>query len=302
MTMVNMICRLLLILVASCCALSYAGEKTYEKRVPAPAGGRLSVALDSGSASVVGSDTHEVVVRAEMLGPDDVLSQVTVSTEQDASGVRVVEHAVRTHWFWFWPTPTRIHFMIEVPRDYPAQIMTQGGSLELQGLHAAIECTTAGGSITLRDVGGPVNAHTAGGGITGDHLNGPVTLSTSGGSIHVTQAKGDLDARTAGGGISLDGIDGAVSAETSGGSVYAAVLGDHDISLQTSGGGIHLRVAATIHATVDARTLGGSVHSDIPVTVTGDSGSSHLHGTINGTGHTIRLHTGGGSIRVEPLA
>jgi hypothetical protein len=35
---------------------------------------------------------------------------------------------------------------------------------------------------------------------------------------------------------------------------------------------------------------------------TESSGHSYLRGSFNGAGHTIRLHTVGGSIRIEPLA
>lgn len=265
--MVKSACGLLVVLAASCIGSSLAAEKTFDRRLAAPAGGRLTVDLDYGAVSVVGSDTREVVVHADMGGSEGALSRLTISTQQDASGVRVTERADREGWFHgFGGAAARVHFTIDVPRDYPILITTAGGALDLRSLRASVEATTAGGSITVRDIVGPVDVHTAGGSIW------------------------------------LEKVDGNVAAATSGGSVIAAVLGDHDISLRTSGGSIRLRVQATIRASLDASTLGGSVSSHIPLSSTERIGRSRLQGAINGGGHLIELHTIGGSILLEPLA
>jgi hypothetical protein len=87
-----------------------------------------------------------------------------------------------------------------------------------------------------------------------------------------------------------------------GGGVFAAMRGDHDISLLTYGGGIKLSVPATVRASLDARTLGGSVRSDIALSNIERAEHSSLRGTINGGGHSIRLQTTGGSMVLEPLA
>lgn len=292
---------LLLIAMVCCVAACQAADKTFDRHLAAPAGGRLTVDLDIGSASIGGSDAREVIVHALMNGPDNVLSQLTISTEQDPSGLRLIEHASALH-RWFGATTARVHFTIEVPRDYPVLVRTSGGSLDLQNLHASVQVTTVGGSITVRDVVGSVNAHAYGGSITGERLNGPSTLIASGGTIRIEDANGDLDLHTVGGSIWLENVDGRVSAETTGGGVSVAMLGDHDISLLTYGGGIKLRVPATIHASLDARTLGGSVRSDIALSSIERAEHSSLRGTINGGGHPIRLQTTGGSIQLEPLA
>jgi DUF4097 and DUF4098 domain-containing protein YvlB len=154
----------------------------------------------------------------------------------------------------------------------------------------------------VRDVVGSIGARTYGGSITGERLNGPSTLSASGGSIRIADTTGDLDLRTVGGSIWLENVDGQVSAETIGGSVSAAMLGDHDISLLTYGGGIKLSVPATIRASLDARTRGGSIRSDIALSSIERAEHFSLRGTINGGGNSIRLQTTGGSVVLEPLA
>jgi hypothetical protein len=302
----HLIWRLALLLTAcsltACGPVGEAVEKTYDRHVTAPDGGHLTVHLDVGSASVVGSDTHEVAVHARLRGTDEFLSELSIDVRQDATGVQVVERSSHRWQHWFWFDSPEVSFTIEVPRDYPVMVRTSGGSLRLHGLHASAEGMTAGGSIAVQDIRGTVNVHTLGGSIDAEHIEGPARLSTAGGPIHVDDARGDVEARTMGGSIVLVRVDGGVKAETMGGSVSADELGDHDVSLRTAGGSITLRVPATIHASLDASTMGGSVSSGIPLTSTESADRSHLLGTINGADHAIRLHTSGGSIRVEPQA
>jgi hypothetical protein len=217
-----------LLLIAEVCCLTacQASEKTFDRNLAAPAGGHLTVDLAIGSASIIGSDVREVIVHARMRGPDDVLSQLTISTERNPSGLRVIEHAGTVH-RWFGATTARVQFTIEVPRDYPVLIKTSGGSLDLQNLHASVQATTVGGSITMRDVVGSVSAH------------------TYGGTIRIADAVGGLDLHTVGGSIWLENVDGRVSAETTGGGVSASMLGDRGILLLTYGGGHSIRLQTT---------------------------------------------------------
>ena len=52
---------------------------------------------------------------------------------------------------------------------------------------------------------------------------------------------------------------------------------------------------------IDAKTSGGRVVADLPVTVEGTFESSALRGAIGGGGPQLRLRTSGGSIVLKPL-
>lgn len=283
-------------------AFACADERRFDQKIEAPAGGHLTVNLDIGSVSITGSDTHEVAVRATVSGVEDDLGRITIHVERDGSGVQVRErYERRSVWSWFGGNNPRVQFTIEVPRDYPVDLKTNGGSLQLASLRAAVQATTNGGPITVRDIEGAVHVQTMGGPISAEHLRGQVELRTMGGGIDARDIRGDLEAHTMGGSIDLTNVDGTLSAHTAGGSVSAQELGDHDVTLETSGGSIHLRLPPTAHASIDASTFGGSVHSSIPVSIE-SSGHSYLRGSLNGAGHTIRLHTNGGGISIEPQA
>jgi hypothetical protein len=299
--MVTWSCRALAILgCALATAPSFAADKTFDQRFNAPPGGRLTFDADVGSVSVVGHDSRELTVHAQMRGSSDFLDHMTVTAVQSASGVTVTEHVAHHHFFgWLWWGPERVHFTIEVPRDYPVDLHTSGGSIEVQHLKSSLRGKTSGGSIEIDDVAGSVNTHTSGGSIEASQLNGPTELHTSGGSIDVEHSKGDLDVHTSGGSIELEDVDGKVMARTSGGGIRAKVRSNQGISLKTSGGGITLLLPSNVRASIDAHTSGGHANSAIPLSSTEMDTHTWLVGAINGGGEPILLRTSGGSIHIE---
>jgi DUF4097 and DUF4098 domain-containing protein YvlB len=289
------------------CALAttplLAAEKTFDQRFTAPPGGQLTLDADVGSVAIVGHDSRELIVHAEMSGSSDFLAHLRVSAVQTATGVTVTERATdRTFFNWFEFGSQRVRFAIEVPRDYPVDIHTSGGSIDAKHLKASLHGRTSGGSIEIDDVTGSVSTHTSGGSIEASQLDGPTELRTSGGSIKVAHCTGDLDVRTSGGGIHLEDIDGRVTAKTSGGGIKAQVRSNRGISLKTSGGGITLLLPANVHASIDARTSGGRAKSAIPLSNTEIADRNRLQGEINGGGEPVLLRTSGGAIRIAALS
>lgn len=295
--------RIIVILAATLCtSVALAAQRSFDKRLNAPPGGRLTFDGDVGSVTVVGRDGPQVVVHADLEGSDSVLNRIHISAEQTSSGVTVLEHTAHSSdWFdWFNTGSTRVHFTIEVPRDYPVDLRTSGGGLDVQDLNAPVRGKTSGGGIRLQNVTGDVTMHTSGGGIQAQRLSGPADLSTSGGPIDVTDSTGNLSLDTSGGGIRIQNVDGSVQAHTSGGGIRAELRSNHGIDLSTSGGGITLLLPPNTPGSIEASTSGGSVTSDFPLTTTHFDSSNHVQGTIGGGGARISLHTSGGSIHIGP--
>ncbi len=290
---------LLLVFVTS---TSLAAQRTFDRRFEVAPGGQLVVDAAMGSIEVVGEDSHEVVVHAEVVGSKTFVDHFKITAEQESSGVTVrTDMDLFRSWFdWFYPL-TRASFVISVPRDYRVDVHTSGGRIDLRNLTADATGRTSGGGISLEDITGSINMHTSGGGIRGNGLKGPVQLRTSGGGIHLEDCSGDLDVRTSGGGIRLHDIDGRIVARTSGGGITVEARSNRGISLATSGGGITLLLPQTVHASVDAWTSGGRVHVDLPMTSTEIADHSHVRGAINGGGEAIVLHTSGAGIHLEPM-
>lgn len=294
-------------------SVAMAAQRTYDKQLDAPPGGRLTLNADVGSVTVVGRDTSRVVIHADLQGSDSFLAHLRISAAQTPSGVTISEHAPDAGghgwlgWLgWLiWPGgfgygDTRVRFDVEVPRSYPVDVRTAGGGIHLRDLGASASGKTSGGSIVVQNVTGPVDMHTSGGGIDAEHLEGPADLGTSGGGIQVTDATGDLELRTSGGGIRIQNGSGRVDAHTSGGSITAQLQANRGINLTTSGGSITLLLPQNAQASVDAATSGGRVTSEFSLSAAQVAESSHLVGDLGGGGASIFLRTSGGGIHLAP--
>jgi hypothetical protein len=73
------------------------------------------------------------------------------------------------------------------------------------------------------------------------------------------------------------------------------------VRLSTGGGGISVRVPATVAFNLDATTSGGGVSTELPVIVVGKVEEGRLQGPVNGGGKSVQLHSGGGSIHLKKL-
>ena len=69
-----------------------------------------------------------------------------------------------------------------------------------------------------------------------------------------------------------------------------------DCSLSTSGGSVTLYLASNL--AVDINASGGGVRSDFAIDGQ-NRAKRRLRGSINGGGPTIRLHSGGGGVRIR---
>ncbi len=289
-----------LVLLAATTSVSWAAHKSFDKHFDVSAGGQLVVNTSVGSVAVVGQDSRQVVVHAEITGSEAFVDDFTITAEQQSSDVTVRGYGSRSWLDWFF-SMKRVHFVISVPRDYRLNVQTSGGSIDVRNLTAAVKGRTSGGGISVQDVTGAVDMRTSGGGIDGNRLEGPTELETSGGGIDLTDCTGNLDVHTSGGSIRVHGVDGRIVATTSGGSIYVEAHANRGASLITSGGSVTLLLPADAHATLDAETSGGGVRVDFPLTSTTIVTRTHVRGAINGGGDSVALHTSGGSVHVGQL-
>ena len=177
---------------------------------------------------------------------------------------------------------------------------THGGSIDLGELRGPARVETSAGSINVKMANERLNAITHGGKIEAGELNGPAQLDTSAGSIKVVAMHAPLVANTAGGAIEIGEAADAVTAHTSAGSITIAFGSQPhgDCHLTTSGGGINVRLADDLAFDLDARTSGGRVITELPVTITvvGEHKGGALKGKLNGGGKLLELKTSAGDI------
>ena len=94
--------------------------------------------------------------------------------------------------------------------------------------------------------------------------------------------------------------DGSPEAETSGGSVSVVFAKGNSKGgrIESSGGGINVRVDPASNLDLHAETSGGSVSCTIPILTVGEHDRSEITGKIGKGGTPLEVSTSGGSIRI----
>ena len=282
-------------------APAWAGSQI-EKTLKLDPGGKFVLEADEGSVEVVGTDQAgaSVVVTSYR---NDLEREVDLKFEEDAGIVRVREQ--RRYWnpLDFLFDPLGLHYEIRLPKSTTLEIRTGGGGIRVDSMVGYADLKTSGGSIEISHLIGDVHAHTSGGKIRAEQIRGEIEVGTSGGGIEADSIDGGLTANTSGGGIRIDGITGRVRAHTSGGSIEASLSkgNGHGGVIDTSGGSIFVRLDPAVNLNVDASSSGGGVSSGVPLRGADSSSWSALRGTLGTGGELLRVHTSGGSVRLEPL-
>lgn len=129
----------------------------------------------------------------------------------------------------------------------------------------------------------PLSLRSTNGGISVDSVNSRVELHTTNGGVKLTRMGGDVQGRTTNGGIDVD-LDGSA-------------WNGNGLDVQTTNGGVRLRIPAQYNAHLETGTSNGSVNIDFPMTVQGTVGRS-FSTDLGGGGATLRVRTSNGGVRI----
>ena len=214
-------------------------------------------------------------------------SQVTLDAVQNGPHVQLTARVPSTINILF-VTNHALSIEVSVPKNSDLDARTGDGAVVLEGITGAAKVRSGDGHITATDLKGDIELHTGDGGIDARGLDGKLSASSGDGRISVSGRFDELD---------LSSGDGHITAEAQRGSLVA-----NGWDLDTSDGGITLRIPADLKANLSASTSDGGISLDVPVEVEGEWHAEHrLRGTLNGGGGPLRLRSGDGSIRVERL-
>jgi DUF4097 and DUF4098 domain-containing protein YvlB len=298
-------------------ALPALADTRMEKTLKLEPGGEFRIDTDLGKVTVTGtaeSGAH-VVITSKHKDLDELLH---FRFEEGAGTASIV--ARRKHKFsFFGHDGDSVHFEIQLPASTRLSVETSGGGITVSGMkdtaklstsgggisvrdHVGdVDTDTSGGGIRLRDVKGKVRANTSGGGVVAQGIDGPIRAESSGGSIELERVSGDIDAETSGGGIRIEQAGGRVHADTSGGGIEASFAKGNSKggTLETSGGGIEDALDPDADLAIEAS--GNAVRSDLPIRVRGEISRGNLSGSLGKGGATLKLHTSGGSVRIQSL-
>jgi hypothetical protein len=128
-----------------------------------------------------------------------------------------------------------------------------------------------------------------------------LTLESTNGGISVSDVDGRIDFRTVNGGVKLSGLAGEVTGRTSNGGVDVDLSGTTwlgtGLDVQTSNGGVRLRLPESYSARLEVGTINGGFDIDFPVTVHGRM-DRQISATLGAGGPLIRVKTNNGGVKL----
>jgi DUF4097 and DUF4098 domain-containing protein YvlB len=155
--------------------------------------------------------------------------------------------------------------------------------------------------VSASDVGGAAFLKSSFGAAEAERIGGDLTVENSNGAVKGSGIKGWANVRTSFGSVWLDDVAGKIDVDNSNGSieVRAASAGTcSPISLETSFGGIVVRLPESAGYTVDARTSFGRIKSDLPLTIAGSASTEVLNGRLGNGQCPLTLANSNGGIEL----
>jgi hypothetical protein len=129
-----------------------------------------------------------------------------------------------------------------------------------------------------------------------------LALNTTNGGITVRDVDGQVEFRTVNGGVKLANLGGDVKGRTSNGGVDVDLEGPgwrgEGLDVETSNGGVHLRIPEQYSARLETGTVNGGLNIDFPLTVQGRV-DRQLSATLGSGGAPIRVRTHNGGVKIS---
>ncbi len=250
-------------------------HKTVSGVYPLAANGTLDLSNVNGSITIEAWDRPEVEVRADksVKSPSEdeankALDQLKVIVDAKPNRVKVEAQFPHSHSGLFsWLSgraveSIKVEFHVRIPREADLRIDNVNGAITLEGGKGDLRLTTVNGSVSASDT------------------DGTLKLESTNGSVQAHHTRGALEAST---------VNGRIEAELSD-------LGAGKTSLESTNGGITLRLPASVRANLSASTTNGGVSCDFDVA--GTKKRNRIEGTLNGGGPEIEIDTVNGSVSI----
>jgi DUF4097 and DUF4098 domain-containing protein YvlB len=330
----GMLHRNLLLLGVSLIGLNLAAaegvtDPAITRTFPVQPDGQLTLVIDQGDVEIVTASQLNVIVEVQRDVTDATEAQadkllkehkITFTQEDNEVRVRAQSGKPSLNLFTAHNGTLHVHFKITLPRKFNADLVTDGGDIQITGLRGTVEVKTAGGNLTFTRVEGPITAHTSGGDIKAVACTDKLKVETSGGNIMFENTSGpsaqadsfggNIEAanctsklllKTSGGNITIANYSGPSVYADTGGGLIALDLAEQpagDCYFRTTGGNITAKLTDTLTVNLTAVTDGGVITSSLPITEATKSKENALSGKLNGGGQLLSFKTGGGNIQI----
>lgn len=252
-----------------------------------------------GTIEIHSWDRNEVEVEIERRAMEQrLVDAMTVTTEQDGNRILVKVTAPGRGEDEFDGVQIGVHFSpsarlrVALPRNSHLTAMSNDGAITIEDVTGRLTLRTNDGSVRASRAGGEIFVRSGDGAIRMERVDGALDLETEDGSITVNAKPTTLRARTSDGTIRLE-----VGPDT-------VMTGDWDV--QTGDGSVVLTLPSAFNALLDAETRDGAVRPNHPALRNAERAGENrderrrtLQATLGSGGHTFRVRSGDGSIRIE---
>jgi len=247
--------------------------------------GRVSLKATSGSEVRVVA-VKEVMKAASAEEARQQASRIEVRIEQTGNRIDVEAKYPKNWGSWMHDTQVLVHFEVTGPVASDMDAHSSDGALEVEGFNGRLELSTSDGKLRAANCSGRINAH------------------VSDGEMHITAAQGELEARSSDGRMTLDGTFKGLNVKSSDGDVDITVrpgsVMDREWAVNSSDGGISLRLPEGFDAELDVSTSDGSIRIDHPITLAGGKlSTNHMTGRLNKGGSLLHIHSSDGSVTIS---
>jgi hypothetical protein len=259
-----------------------------EKRFDAATPVELSLTTFDGALEVHAWDRPEVVVSIDKRGRDrQAVDDIDVVADRSGDHIHLEARRPNGGFVFGFGSSASVKFVANVPRA--TSLVLHSGD----------------GSITVERVTGSMQLRTGDGNITTTETSGDVVADSGDGAIEIDSTAGKLDVRTGDGSLRLTGTPSIVRAHSGDGSIVlrvsqgAAMTADWDIS--TGDGSVSIELPNGFDADIDAKPSDGRTRNELTLSdVSGGARDERtLRGRLGAGGHTLRIRTGDGDIRLS---
>jgi Toastrack DUF4097 len=265
----------------------------------------VHIRVDDSKVRIITSDTNQVEFRvtAEGFATINIGGKLRVDSQQNGNQVELTVRVSPGVMIGF--SNKRLSTEVRMPKNADLQLETSDGHVELSDLRGNIVIHTSDGGIKASQLSGSIDIRSSDGDIDADTLAGTFKLHSSDGKISASHLDGNCEVSTSDGAIQVAGRFDSLDIKSKDGAVSARVEQGSKLSytwtIKTTDGRVDMEIPKGLQANLDASTRDGHISLGLPVSVEGELGKKAVHGTINGGGPTLFIHTGDGSIRLNGI-
>lgn len=293
------------LLAAAATAPARAQDGSFERTLKVTGAVNLSVATRSGSITVRGGATGEVVIRGEirlqrnwlgMKGGRNTVAKIEQNPpiSQTGNTIRIAKLDRDLG------RRISIAYEITVPQNTEIDADTGSGSITLSDVQGPVDADTGSGSIEIENIVAGATLDTGSGSIRAYRVGGSFSADTGSGSIRAELlSAGPVDLDTGSGSIRVSGVVGRLKAEAGSGSITAEGSPTGDWEIESGSGSVSVTFPRNSSFELSARTGSGRIRSDFPITVRGSLSKKRLTGKVGDGGPRVDLRSSSGDIRIE---